>query len=99
MYYDSFFVFFFFFKQKTAYEMVRSDWSSDVCSSDLYGEREREEVQHIDHQVEVVVIRRDRIDRGRHDSSRTDAVPSCNIVQLATVRHRRQVSRVVPLLP
>ena len=25
----------FFFKQKTAYEMVRSDWSSDVCSSDL----------------------------------------------------------------
>src|SRR5881396_3440049 len=25
---------FFFFKQKTAYEMVRSDWSSDVCSSD-----------------------------------------------------------------
>src|SRR5881396_2115691 len=27
--------FFFFFKQKTAYEMVRSDWSSDVCSSDL----------------------------------------------------------------
>src|SRR3546814_4124770 len=29
----SFFVF--FFKQKTAYEMRMSDWSSDVCSSDL----------------------------------------------------------------
>src|SRR5213076_1557202 len=29
------FYFFFFFKQKTAYEMVGSDWSSDVCSSDL----------------------------------------------------------------
>src|SRR3546814_9452797 len=26
---------FFFFKQKTAYEMRSSDWSSDVCSSDL----------------------------------------------------------------
>src|SRR3546814_8522985 len=26
---------FFFFKQKTAYEMCISDWSSDVCSSDL----------------------------------------------------------------
>src|SRR3546814_8039598 len=26
----------FFFKQKTAYEMRISDWSSDVCSSDLY---------------------------------------------------------------
>src|SRR3546814_8227186 len=28
-------VFIFFFKQKTAYEMRISDWSSDVCSSDL----------------------------------------------------------------
>src|SRR3546814_8085738 len=28
-------MFFFFFKQKTAYEMRISDWSSDVCSSDL----------------------------------------------------------------
>src|SRR3546814_6372042 len=30
-----FLFFFFFFKQKTAYEMRISDWSSDVCSSDL----------------------------------------------------------------
>src|SRR3546814_694845 len=29
-------VFFFFFKQKTAYEMRISDWMSDVCSSDLW---------------------------------------------------------------
>src|SRR3546814_6199331 len=29
----------FFFKQKTAYEMRISDWSSDVCSSDLFGRR------------------------------------------------------------
>src|SRR5881398_4039017 len=29
------FVIFFFFKQKTAYEMLSGDWSSDVCSSDL----------------------------------------------------------------
>src|SRR3546814_5763498 len=28
--------FVFFFKQKTAYEMRISDWSSDVCSSDLW---------------------------------------------------------------
>jgi len=28
-------MFFFFFKQKTAYEIVCGDWSSDVCSSDL----------------------------------------------------------------
>src|SRR3546814_6531217 len=29
-------VFVFFFKQKTAYELRISDWSSDVCSSDLH---------------------------------------------------------------
>ena len=29
-------LFFFFFKQKTAYEIRSCDWSSDVCSSDLY---------------------------------------------------------------
>src|SRR3546814_2303359 len=29
------YIFVFFFKQKTAYEMRISDWSSDVCSSDL----------------------------------------------------------------
>src|SRR3546814_5588971 len=32
---------FFFFKQKTAYEMRISDWSSDVCSSDLSGMMQR----------------------------------------------------------
>src|SRR3546814_9713329 len=30
------YVYFFFFKQKTAYEMRISDWNSDVCSSDLF---------------------------------------------------------------
>src|SRR3546814_12559167 len=30
----------FFFKQKTAYELRSSDWSSDVCSSDLVGQRQ-----------------------------------------------------------
>src|SRR3546814_1437784 len=35
MYVSFFYVLFFFFKQKTAYEMRISDWSSDVCSSDL----------------------------------------------------------------
>src|SRR3546814_4013201 len=35
------FIVFFFFKQKTAYEMRISDWSSDVCSSDLGEELRR----------------------------------------------------------
>src|SRR3546814_10187645 len=34
--------FFFFFKQKTAYEMRISDWSSDVCSSDLFALRKEQ---------------------------------------------------------
>src|SRR3546814_1824829 len=35
---------FFFFKQKTAYEMRISDWSSDVCSSDLINDEAGEAV-------------------------------------------------------
>src|SRR3546814_3906084 len=35
----------FFFKQKTAYEMRISDWSSDVCSSDLVDLRPSRQVQ------------------------------------------------------
>src|SRR3546814_20528611 len=34
---------FFWFKQKTAYEMRISDWSSDVCSSDLLGRHHGDE--------------------------------------------------------
>src|SRR3546814_8981133 len=37
---------FFFFKQKTAYEMRISDWSSDVCSSDLRKLNDSSNTQH-----------------------------------------------------
>src|SRR3546814_4855984 len=54
--------FFFFFKQKTAYEMRISDWSSDVCSSDLVADmlapspdRVRIGVRE-DHLVDAVVL-------------------------------------------
>src|SRR3546814_4733736 len=40
--------FFFFFKQKTAYEMRISDWSSDVCSSDLLPQGARSAARHFD---------------------------------------------------
>src|SRR3546814_2855961 len=36
------YIWFFFFKQKTAYEMRISDWSSDVCSSDLLAPQDEE---------------------------------------------------------
>src|SRR3546814_10913000 len=38
------FVFFFFFKQKTAYEVRISGWSSDVCSSDLPDEYQKKKM-------------------------------------------------------
>src|SRR3546814_4619639 len=38
---------FFFFKQKTAYEMRISDWSSDACSSDLLGVRHVQRLSRI----------------------------------------------------
>src|SRR3546814_7366523 len=49
----------FFFKQKTAYEMRISDWSSDVCSSDLLRD-DAAGVVGIDHQREKagIVLRR-----------------------------------------
>src|SRR3546814_2198898 len=38
----------FFFKQKTAYEMRISDWSSDVCSSDIGAEDRTRDARHAD---------------------------------------------------
>src|SRR3546814_4670705 len=44
---------FFFFKQKTAYEMRISDWSSDVCSSDLKIGAELLESHHLADAIEL----------------------------------------------
>src|SRR3546814_12235426 len=44
---------FFFFKQKTAYEVRISDWSSDVCSSDLRHGRQRGKI--VGHRANVAV--------------------------------------------
>ena len=39
-------IFFFFFKQKTAYELKECDWSSDVCSSDLKKDKKKNVISH-----------------------------------------------------
>src|SRR3546814_15380476 len=62
---------FFFFKQKTAYEMRISDWSSDVCSSDLiaaFVKRARRCVRFDsrDHQPAAIAIG-DRIGLTQHE--------------------------------
>src|SRR3546814_7586533 len=46
----------FFFKQKTAYEMRISDWSSDVCSSDLFHIHPEKAFQRHDHEFHRGVV-------------------------------------------
>src|SRR3546814_2859335 len=53
---------FLFFKQKTAYEMRISDWSSDVCSSDLDAGRADEHFTRIAAEM-ARDLRRDLLDR------------------------------------
>src|SRR3546814_18791166 len=57
---------FFFFKQKTAYDMRISDWSSDVCSSDLRGAHQAGELAevHLGHE-DPRVAGQDRSEVGR----------------------------------
>src|SRR3546814_6003488 len=52
---------FFFFKQRTAYEMRISDWSSDVCSSDLRGRQPREGGELVHHPADIADLAHDRI--------------------------------------
>src|SRR3546814_1040191 len=52
---------FFFFKQKTAYEMRISDWSSDVCSSDLIASLKAHRAFERRNQIAVVVFMRQRV--------------------------------------
>src|SRR3546814_3062181 len=69
-------IFFFFFKQKTAYEMRISDWSSDVCSSDLssllpataFGTRDQVEAAAVD--LVRVDRQADQRSQRRHDVHR-----------------------------
>src|SRR3546814_4519542 len=62
---------FFFFKQKTAYEMRISDWSSDVCSSDL----------RLYRLCGLTLNLEDRVIRGPHsrDSPRQDQIAGAAI--------------------
>src|SRR3546814_6261314 len=52
-------VVFFFFKQKTAYEMRISDWSSDVCSSDLLLPSQGQKGRLEDREVERLLLERE----------------------------------------
>src|SRR3546814_2500892 len=63
---------FFFFKQKTAYEMRISDWSSDVCSSDLAEEQQgRDRGQRAD-RLQTLLLHHRREQRGRRHEAIAD---------------------------
>ena len=58
---------FFFFKQKTAYEIYQCDWSSDVCSSDLMkkcvGEKVGGDEEFLQNLDEAITLFAQHIDR------------------------------------
>src|SRR3546814_13704347 len=97
------FLFFFFFKQKTAYEMRISDWSSDVCSSDLglCAALGPDELlgRDRDHQSVLGDSDRRRIDRAlaawRLRRGQCGAEPLFLAALPAAVRHRRSEERRV----
>src|SRR3546814_4469296 len=89
--------FVFFFKQKTAYEMRISDWSSDVCSSDLFLDRmavqgsPRRRLAE-DHERHEPAPRRRPFRRPAHDPRRLRPDPRRLTGGLST-RHPRPPSR------
>src|SRR3546814_17317096 len=78
-------MFFFFFKQKTAYEMRISDWSSDVCSSDLR--------HHRRHSVPVPEGRPRSADQHAVSASRVDRRGHPRPVRRLSERQARAGSR------
>src|SRR3546814_6713592 len=80
-------LFFFFFKQKTAYEMRISDWSSDVCSSDLNDAADAEAI--------VVAARRPEM---RFVEPKSEAQQSAAILYRSRQRLVRQRTETVNAL-
>src|SRR3546814_10564446 len=82
--------FLFFFKQKTAYEMRTSDWSSDVCSSDLDRARQRERIRRDDAHVRLDIHEARRIKRLRIDDGGVDVGED---LELARATHVVAIAR------
>src|SRR3546814_16176960 len=92
----------FFFKQKTAYEMRISDWSSDVCSSDLPHRRLDDRAIAIDreHALDIGAVDLDEIDgeglkigKGGRASAEIVEADSMSIAS-KLLQHRSEKSRV-----
>src|SRR3546814_11774062 len=82
---------FFFFKQKTAYEMRISDWSSDVCSSDLHGvagRRRRTDTRAVSAGITILSAGTDteRLDAAVSPARRRQGIPSGRRTSRARLR-------------
>src|SRR3546814_16868681 len=88
-------MFVFFSKQKTAYEMRISDWSSDVCSSDLAGAERRgqADVGQVGHQH---VLRARRLQRADDGHLRGDRATDDRLRLLRVGHHREHIDGYAP---
>src|SRR3546814_1789368 len=101
-------LFVFFFKQKTAYEMRISDWSSDVCSSDLMRDAEGLTILVVEQNFDFIIDTADRVlllERGRiiadlpagdlHQPGRIDEFLGFGAAQLGRSSCRERVCQYV----
>src|SRR3546814_9388842 len=103
-------VLFFFFKQKTADEMRISDWSSDVCSSDLartgsalFGARGARSEHRFDHQYDVDRLemgpRKLRVDAARVADIGDEPVETTDVLARDAEKLRALLLALHPLQP
>src|SRR3546814_8766811 len=85
---------FFFFKQKTAYEMRISDWSSDVCSSDLLVGAEICLEDRIERDVALVVAEQVELHVSHARPRQIEIVQ-----RMAVRRYRRRIGDTMRVLP
>src|ERR1043166_2220103 len=79
------FSFFFFFKQKTAYEIPKRDWSSDVCSSDLYTYEFNQPAFVVSH----IVIEHDALGRGNITFVQRTETPIVEPIEISSAAQGR----------
>src|SRR3546814_8578297 len=88
---------FFFFKQKTAYEMRISDWSSDVCSSDLFDRRQRacrRDAQHGQARWQRLYLYCPPAGASHERCCSSDRAASARLLRVRRARHRSEERRV-----
>src|SRR3546814_9613202 len=78
---------FFFFRQNAAYELRRSDWSSDVCSSDLPPREPREAARRDEPETRVDDARRDDPDDAAVDDEHPVEEATADPAPDKTTRH------------